>query len=412
MKNTLLILFVITVLSFPNENFAQTPDLRSVAGFTLFTTTGAVGNTGTSTIIGKIGTNTGAITGFTYMAGQQENNNSVTVQASADLQIIYDSMYAASQTFPSHAAILGNGETLIPGVYLIPQAASIEGTLILDAQGNSGAVFIIKIQGAFAPGPSSKILLTGGAMACNVFWTVQGGEVAIATLSEMKGTFIANPGAVSMAASSMLEGRLLSTTGAVAVDGVIANLPVSQVLPVTLINFKATKSNTVIELSWTVDNELAFTGYDVERSANGNNFYKIGSIVPTNTPFNKTYSYQDNSPLTELNFYRLKMIDINNAFKYSTVLNIHMQTKKEISIYPNPTVDHTILLQMYGQVKGEYILSIFNLNGKKVMSRKIIQGQNDAVRSIALDKNLPTGFYFLQLTNSEKKRETLKFLIK
>ncbi len=411
MKNQLFILLVITLLSFPNENFAQTPDLRSVAAFVLFTTTGAVSNTGTSTITGKIGTNTGAITGFTYMAGQQENNNSVTVQAAADLQIIYDSMYAASQTFPSHAAILGNGETLIPGVYLIPEAASIVGTLILDAQGNSNAIFIIKVQGAFAPGPSSKISLMGGALSSNVFWIVQGGEVAIATLSEMKGTFIANPGAVSMAASSSLEGRLLSTTGAVAVDGVIATLPTYEVLPVRLINFKATKSNTVIELSWTVDNEFSFTGYEVERSANGNNFYKIGAIVPTNIPFNKTYTYQDNLPLTE-NFYRLKMIDINNAFKYSAILNINLNTKKEISIYPNPVVDHTILLQMYGQTKGEYILNIFNLNGKKVMSRKIMQGPNDAVSSIALDKNLPTGYYFLQLTNPEKNKETLKFLIK
>lgn len=411
MRSTLWIIFIITLLSFPNVNFAQAPDLRSVADFTLFTTTGAVGNTGTSTVIGKIGTNTGAITGFTYSAGQEENNNSVTVQASADLQIIYDSMYAASQTFPSHAAILGNGETLIPGVYLIPEAASIEGTLILNAQGNSDAIFIIKVQGAFSPGPSSKISLMGGTLACNVFWTVQGGAIAMAELSEMKGTFIANPGAVSMAATSELEGRLLSTTGAVAVDGVVAGLPVCVVLPVTLINFKATNSNTVIDLSWTVDNEFLFTGYEVERSPNGKNFYKIGSILPTNTSFNKTYAYQDNSPLTELNYYRLKMIDKNNAFKYSTILNLHMQTKKGISIYPNPTVDHTLMLQMYGQYKGAYILNIYNLNGKKVMSRKIIQGSNDAVRSIALDKNLPTGFYFLQLTNSEKNKETLKFLI-
>ncbi|HSU50863.1 MAG TPA: ice-binding family protein, partial [Segetibacter sp.] len=383
MKNTLWIIFIITLLSIPNINFAQAPDLRSVADFVLFTKTGAVGNTGTSTVMGKIGTNTGAITGFTYQAGQQEINNPVTVQASADLQIIYDSMYAASQTFPSHAAILGNGETLSPGVHLIPEAASIEGTLILDAQGNPNAIFIIKIQGAFSPGPSSKISLIGGALACNVFWTVEGGAVAIAALSEMKGTFIANPGAVSMAAASKLEGRLLSTTGAVAVDEVIAGLPVCQILPVTLINFKATKSNTVIELSWTVDNERSFTGYDVERSADGNNYYKIGSIIPTNTAFNKTYTFQDNSPLTELNFYRLKMIDINNAFKYSTVLNIRMKIKKEITIYPNPTLDHTLLLQMYGQIEGAYILSIYNLNGKKVMTRKIIQGPNDVVRSIS-----------------------------
>jgi hypothetical protein len=234
MKSLSLILIVISLFLFPKINFAQTPDLGAAAEFTLFTTTGAVGNTGVSVITGKIGTNNGAITNFTPVPGQQENANSTTAEAAIDLQTAYDAMHVSAQTFPSHAAVLGNGETLIPGIYLIPEAASIVGNLILDAQGDQNAIFIIKINGAFAPGPSSQISLTGGALACNVFWAVEGGEVAIATGSSMKGTFIANPGAVSMAASSQLEGRLLSTTGAVAVDGVTAALPSCILLPVCL----------------------------------------------------------------------------------------------------------------------------------------------------------------------------------
>ena len=411
MKSRLLILTVITSIFLPKVAFSQTPNLRSVINFVLFTTTGAVGNTGLSSITGKIGTNSGAITNFTPIPGQQENGNAVTAQAATDLQLVYDELHASVQTFPSHSVVLGNGETLIPGTYLLPGAGSIEGNLILNAQGNANAVFIIKVNGAFAPGPSSQISLSGGAQACNIFWAVEGGEVAIAASSLMKGTFIANPGAASMAAGSQLEGRLLSTTGAVAVDNVIASLPVCSVLPITLISFTATKNNMGVELSWVVSNEVSFKGYDLERSADGRRFYGIGSVIPANTTTIKTYKWLDDSPLPAKNFYRLKMTDIDHAYEYSPIVGVSMNTKKSISIYPNPVVDHTIFLKMSGQLKGEYIISIYNNSGKKVMNTKISLGGIDTINPIPLYKYLPKGVYFLQLTDPEKNIKTLRMLI-
>jgi hypothetical protein len=411
MKSHSLILTVLIFLLFPNVNDAQAPNLGSVADFALFTTTGAVSNTGISVITGKIGSNAGAITNFTPVPGQQENANAVTAQAAIDLQLAYDQMHNTAQTFPSLAPVLGNGETLIPGVYLVPSAGSIVGNLILDAQGNPNAIFIIKINGAFSPGPSSQISLSGGALACNVFWAVEGGAIAIATLANMKGTFISNPGRVSLAASGQLEGRLLSTTGAVAVDGVIVGLPICSILPVTLISFTATKNNKAIELAWVVDNEVSIKGYDMERSANGDNFYAIGSATPTNEPSVKTYKWLDESPLPANNFYRLKMIDIDHAYTYSPILSISMNLKKGISCYPNPVVGHTIFLQMFGQIKGEHIISIYNTNGEKVLTSRIIQGENDAVYSIALDKYLPAGIYALQITDPEKNTQILRIYL-
>jgi hypothetical protein len=411
MKSRLLILTVVALVLFPKVTFPQTPNLRSVINFVLFTTTGAVGNTGLSSITGKIGTNAGAITNFTPIPGQEENGNAVTAQAVTDLQLLYDELHASVQSFPSHSAVLGNGETLIPGTYLIPAAGSIEGNLILNAQGNANAIFIIKVNGAFAPGPSSQISLSGGAQACNIFWAVEGGEVAIAASSLMKGTFIANPGAVSMAASSQLEGRLLSTTGAVAVDNVIASLPVCSVLPITLISFTATKNNSVVELSWVISNEVSFKGYDLERSADGRGFYGIGSVIPTNTTAVKTYKWLDETPLPAKNFYRLKMIDLDHAYAYSPIVGVSMDTKKSISSYPNPVVDHTIFLKMSGQLKGEYIINLYNNSGKKIMNTKILLGSSDTVNEIPLYKNLPKGVYILQLTDPEKKVKTLRILL-
>jgi len=411
MKSRLLILTIIALVLSPKVVFSQTPNLRSVIDFVLFTTTGAVGNTGISSIAGKIGTNAGAITNFTPIPGQQENGNAVTAQAATDLQLVYDELHASVQTFPTHDVVLGNGETLIPGTYLLPAAGSIVGNLILNAQGNTNAIFIIKVNGAFAPGPSSQISLSGGAQACNIFWAVEGGEVAIAASSLMKGNFIANPGAVSMAAGSQLEGRLLSTTGAVAVDNVIAGLPVCSILPVTLISFTAAKNSMAVELSWVVSNEVSFKAYDLERSADGNSFYGIGSVTSTNAPALTTYRWSDDKPLPANNFYRLKMTDLDHAYTYSSIVGISMNTITGISSYPNPVVDHTIFLKTSGQPKGEHIITIFNNVGKKVMNRKILLDGSETVNNIALYKYLPKGVYFLQVTGPEKNIKMLRIII-
>jgi hypothetical protein len=67
--------------------------------------------------------------------------------------------------------------------------------------------------------------LTNGATANNIFWIAEG-AIAMAALTSMKGTLIANNGAISLGAGGTLEGRMFSTAGAVAVNGVTASLPI------------------------------------------------------------------------------------------------------------------------------------------------------------------------------------------
>jgi hypothetical protein len=208
------------LLSFPGLLSAQAPNLGTVSSFVLFTITGAVANTGPSIITGDVGTNTGAISGFGTINGNVHNTDLVTAQCSIDLLLAYVQLNNTPTTIV-HTPVLGNGETLYPGVYDLAAAGSVAGTLTLDAQGDSGAVFIFKIGGAFTTGASTTVNLINGASACNVFWKAEG-AIAMAASTIMRGTLISNNGAVSMAAGGTLEGRMLSTTGAVSVDNVVA----------------------------------------------------------------------------------------------------------------------------------------------------------------------------------------------
>jgi len=402
------LLTTITLLSYPKINLAQAPGFGILNNFVLYTTVGAVSSTGISNITGDVGSNDGEITNFDSLHGVIQNANTITAQCSTQLLIIYNQLNNTIATF-FPLPVLGNGQVLDSGVYSIPQAASLNDVLTLDAEGNPNAVFIFKIQGAFSTSANSSINLINGALANNVFWVVEG-AASMATGTSIKGNIIANNGAISMGADCTLEGRALSTTGAVSVYGLYAYVP-EKILPVTLLDFKASRLKYAIELIWTTANEISFAGYELERSANGQNFYNIGSVPSTNTLSINTYSWLDNNPLDGVSFYRLKMLDIDGVFTYSAIVRIDMKAQKSISVYPNPITGDNILLQMYGQSKGEHIINLYTIKGEKVMSSRIIHSGNDAVRSIPLNKKFPIGFYCLEISDPGKNKKVLKILI-
>ncbi len=222
-RKLLFILASAGILSFPETIFGQAPMLGTSAKYVLFTSSGAVGNTGISHVTGNLGTNVGAITGFGNIDGVVNSANAATTLCAADLLIAYNQLNVSIAT-AGHAAVLGNAEVLTAGVYSIAAAGSAAGTLSLDAQGNPNAVFIFKIGGAFTSAAATEVHLMNGALACNVFWKVEG-AIGLAAGTKMKGTLIANNAAASMAAGCELEGRLFSTFGAVAIDGSLVYLP-------------------------------------------------------------------------------------------------------------------------------------------------------------------------------------------
>ncbi|MEP7371812.1 MAG: ice-binding family protein [Chitinophagaceae bacterium] len=232
MKNHLLLIStVLSLLLFPAINFGQAPNLGTAGNFILFSTTGAVGNTGISQLTGNVGTNTGAITGFGNVNGVMHNTDGATAQAAIDLQAAWEYLEMLPPT-AIHGPVLGNGETLYPGVDTIYAAGSIVGVLNLDAQGDPSAVFIFKVGGALTTAASATVNLLNGALACNVFWITKGGAISLAASTSMKGTLIAHPGAIDTGDGCTLEGRALSTTGAVTVYGTLAYIPLGCTRPI------------------------------------------------------------------------------------------------------------------------------------------------------------------------------------
>lgn len=224
MKLNLLNLATVVVLltsSFMAK--AQAPNLGAAASFALFSSNGAVSNTGLSQVTGDVGTQNGSSTAFGNVDGVMHDQDGSSAAATASLIVAYNQLNAATPT-GTLAPLLGSGQTLNAGTYTVSGSAALSGTLTLNGQGNPNAVFIFKIGGAFSSAAASQVVLTNGALACNVFWKVEG-LVDLATNTSMKGNVIANNAAIILNTGTHVEGRALSTTGAVTIHGATVRLP-------------------------------------------------------------------------------------------------------------------------------------------------------------------------------------------
>ena len=289
MKNKLLNIYITTLfLLFSNLLLAQ-PDLGTAANFVVFSTNGAIFNTGNSHFTGNVGRNVaGAVNVAVNVNGIVHIGDAAAVSCAADLQNALNGINGinvATQT-GTHAVGLGGGEVLNAGVYDIAGASNLGGILTLDGQNNPNALFIFRVSGGtFSSADNSRMILINGAQACNVFWRVEG-AVSLGTSTIFKGTIIANNAAVDLMAGVNLEGRALSTKGAVSVNALEANIPVGCNVPLLTGPTAPTLGSTVcyglFSASGTVSDAVSMMGGTFVTGDIGSNFGTASGYNPSN----------------------------------------------------------------------------------------------------------------------------------
>jgi hypothetical protein len=190
-----------------------------------------VTNTGASVVAGDLGVAPGTtITGFppglVTDGGVMHAGDALALQAQSDAALAYNS--SAGQPCNTHLAgqELG-GKTLTPDVYCFSSLAQLTGQLVLDAQGNTAAVWIIQIPGGLSTASNSSVVVTNGGGVCNVFWIV-GESATIGANSSFAGNILALT-SITLATGANLSGRALSRNGAVTLDtNTVSKAPCSQ----------------------------------------------------------------------------------------------------------------------------------------------------------------------------------------
>ena len=138
-----------------------------------------------------------------------DDTSSQTLQAKEDMQVLYDAILALPNPIASHDVVFGNDETLYAGNHVLGGAISIAGKLILDAQDDPNALFVIRSSaGAFSTAANAEVELINGATTDNV-WFVSAGAASTGADTIMYGNMLSVV-AVSTGADTIMKGRMLS----------------------------------------------------------------------------------------------------------------------------------------------------------------------------------------------------------
>jgi hypothetical protein len=181
----------------------------------------SVTSTGATVVTGDMGLSPGSsIGGFPpgILNGVQHINDDISTQAKLDLTAAYNDL--AGRTSTDIVTLSGNigGLTLTPGLYKSTSSLAISsGDLTFDAKGNADAVFIIQIATTLTTTSGRKVILSGGALASNIFWQV-GSSATFGTTSVFKGTVIAMQ-SITLNTGATIDGRVLARTGSITLAG-------------------------------------------------------------------------------------------------------------------------------------------------------------------------------------------------
>jgi hypothetical protein len=175
----------------------------------------------------------------------------------------------------------------------------------------------------------------------------------------------------------------------------------SSPLPLKLVSFVGIVFNSQNLLKWSTSFEENNAFFNVEKSFDGKKWQKIGKIQSKgNHNETKNYEFIDNDLGIIGNYYRIKIVSINEEIEYSKIIFIQNNNDNLVKIYPNPVKEKLTIENIENIEKVE----IIDILGQK---RPIFLNENK--REISTN-DLPNGVYFLKIYHS-KKVIVRKFLV-
>ena len=156
------------------------------------------------------------------------------------------------------------------------------------------------------------------------------------------------------------------------------------------------------QLSWATASETNNSGFELQRSADGSNFSKLSFVATKseggNSNRNLKYDFTDKAPFATSSYYRLKQIDKDGKFTYSSIVMVKGTKPNTLSvaaIYPNPVVNN-LKVVIASPVTKNVALIVTDLAGKIVMQQNAQLSSGD--NNLQLDvKSISKGSYSIKV---------------
>jgi hypothetical protein len=191
----------------------------------------------------------------------------------------------------------------------------------------------------------------------------------------------------------------VSSNSTVYMDNVYFWKPAGTV-PVTLVDFTATKSGKSALLNWKTLNEVNSRGFAIERSTNGNAWTQLQFVNSNlNSTVSREYSAIDRNPVNGINYYRLKQLDVDGRQTLSSIATVKFNSSDlmEFAFYPNPAKNYiNVTLNTIASEKAR--IDLMDAKGSIVFTSTYSKSEQGSTKKINLN-NLPKGIYVIRFTD-------------
>lgn len=188
--------------------------------------------------------------------------------------------------------------------------------------------------------------------------------------------------------------------------------PAGAPLSVTLFDFTAKMQKGNAVLYWQTQNELHNHHFYIQRSEDGINFLKAGTVPGNgNTTTVHDYNFTDalHTTATVL-YYRLKMVNKDGEAIYSRVIALRLKGNAlDYNTYPNP-FEGNIKVSFKAAVDADYTFRIITMEGKEMLRRKIAVEKGDNFIVLKDLEKIAGGSYILIIDTGTE--QVIKKIIK
>lgn len=180
----------------------------------------------------------------------------------------------------------------------------------------------------------------------------------------------------------------------------ITNLTPSDPLFIRLNEFNVVNHGNTNDLSWSTATEDAGDVFEIQRSIDGKDFNKIGTInAKGSAP--SAYGFTDKTPFAGTNYYRLKFVNNDGSIYYSNIASANINENKELTIsaYPNPMADK-LDIAINGAISTAAKISLIDGAGRVCYTQAVTKPGIITVNT----SQLVSGIYFIRYSNGKEQK--------
>lgn len=256
----------------------------------------------------------------------------------------------------------------------------------------------------------ANVVLSWSANSCNGASYV--GNLSSLRVSRLSASTWVDLGNASTT-GSLTVGTATSNASPITAFGsfVLATSSVNNPLPVMFADIKGYQKNNGVQIEWSNLTERDLTSYVVERSSNGSTYTEIAQQAPrSNYNDKQSYTSFDATPSMGINYYRVKVLEINGKVIYSKVIKVDIaKTAQGFSLYPNPVKGNTVSVSLNNKA-GQYNVKISTNSGQQVYNVKFNHQGGSMTQTIELPSSVKPGVYNIVISG-DNYREAKMFVV-